>query len=258
MSGETAFSVVHHHAHQRKTDVKTVVDKRDGITLGVLRKSIRWENQGITEEQVKSTFDLMDMNNDGHVSKKEFLLRYTLNRSRFMEADTDKNGTLSFEEMRAFMLRDDMSITEEQIKLIFDRMDRNKNGTVHQNEFNHCYSLYITQKQSAMMNTEYETKALTKEEVQEKLSPESPNVRHMRVVQKQKRGQMNKAYKTRFFVLIDAMFEYYWDENSYFVEKEGGLSILRGSIPARDMKVTTATKSGHDKSQVKGWLYFKI
>ena len=118
--------------------------------MGVLRKSIRWENQGITEEQVKSTFDLMDMNKDGNVSKKEFLHRYTLNRRRFMEADTDKNGTLSFEELRAFILRDNI-ITEEQIKLIFDRMDRNKNGTVHQNEFNHCYSLYITQKQSAMI-----------------------------------------------------------------------------------------------------------
>ena len=93
MSGATAFLVVHHHAHQRKTDVKTVVDKRDDITLDVLRKSIRWEYPAITEEQVKSLFDLMDMNNDGNLSKKEFLHRYTLNRSRFMEADTDKNGT---------------------------------------------------------------------------------------------------------------------------------------------------------------------
>jgi Ca2+-binding EF-hand superfamily protein len=243
MSGAAAFSVLHHHPHQRKTDVKTVVDKGDDITLDVLRKSIRWENPAITEEQIKSIFDLMDMNKDGNVSKKEFLHRYTLNRSRFMEADTDKNGTLSFEELRAFILRDNI-ITEEQIKLIFDRMDRNKNGTVDQNEFNHCYSLYITQKQSAMMNTEYETKVLTKEEVQKELSPERPNVRHMGVVKK--RGQMNKSYKTRFFVLTDAMFEYYLDENSYFVEKEGG---LRGSISARDMKVTTATKSGHDKTR---------
>ena len=47
-------------------------------------------------------------------------------------------------------------------------------------------------------------------------------------------------------MLPDAMFEYYLDENAYFVEKEGG---LRGSIPARDMKVTTATKSGHDKTR---------
>ena len=33
-----------------------------------------------------------EMNKDGNVSKEEFVHRYTLNRSRSMEADTDKSG----------------------------------------------------------------------------------------------------------------------------------------------------------------------
>ena len=40
------------------------------------------------------------------------------------------------------------------------------------------------------------------------------------------------------------MFEYYEDEN---VEKKGG---LRGSIPTRDIKVTTTTRRGHDKTRI--------
>jgi hypothetical protein len=35
-----------------------------------------------------------------------------------------------------------------------------------------------------------------------------------RIVRTNERGQMNKAYKTRFLVLTDAMFEYCLDENS--------------------------------------------
>jgi len=59
-------------------------------------------------------------------------------------------------------------------------------------------------------------------------------------------GQVNTAFKTRFFVLSEGMLEYYEDEKTYLVEKAGG---LRGSIPTRNIKVTLAcdTLSGADK-----------
>ena len=37
-----------------------------------------------------------------------------------MEADTGKNGTVSLGEILLFLLRDDMSLTEDQTQLIFD------------------------------------------------------------------------------------------------------------------------------------------
>jgi hypothetical protein len=52
--------------------------------------------------------------------------------------------------------------------------------------------------------------------------------------------------QTPFFVLTDEMFEYYEDENSYLAEKERG---LRGSIPARNIKVSNGTPRGHDKTR---------
>jgi hypothetical protein len=58
--------------------------------------------------------------------------------------------------------------------------------------------------------------------------------------------QINTPYKPRFFVLTDEMFEYYEDETSYLAEKEGG---LRGSIPARNIKVSNGTPRGHDKTR---------
>ena len=112
----------------------------------------------ITEKQVKSILDLMDRDNDGRVSKKEFLHRYCLNESRFVRADTDKSGFLSFEELRALMLSEDETMTEEEFKLFFDRMDRGKDGSVKQSEFNHCYSLHILGKEVAIMKTQEERK----------------------------------------------------------------------------------------------------
>lgn len=47
-----------------------------------------------------------------------------------MEVETGKNGTVSLGELRAFLLRDITAGTEEQIQLIFDRMDTRQRRTV--------------------------------------------------------------------------------------------------------------------------------
>jgi Ca2+-binding EF-hand superfamily protein len=123
------------------------VDQSGNITRDELRKFMQREDAFVTEEQVKGLFDLMDRNKDGIVSKKEFLHRYTLNRKRFMEVDTDHSGSVSFAELHAFMLKDDETATGQEIKLLFERMDKNKDGTVSKNEFTHFYSIFVTQKE---------------------------------------------------------------------------------------------------------------
>jgi CRP-like cAMP-binding protein len=66
--------------------------------------------------------------------------------------------------------------------------------------------------------------------------PSVVHVGHMGVVKK--RGQINTAFKTRYFVLSDARLEYYEDEKTYLVAKTSGLKGgLKGSVPTRNVKI---------------------
>ena len=124
------------------------LDNSGNISRDELFKFMKQEDPSVTEEHVNSLFDLMDRNKDGTVSKTEILQRYTLNRKKFLSVDTDKSGDVDFAELRSFVLNDDETATEEEIKLLFESMDRNKDGTVTKNEFSHFYSLYKTEKDS--------------------------------------------------------------------------------------------------------------
>jgi Ca2+-binding EF-hand superfamily protein len=155
----SAYSVLTRGSpHRSKTDeslyLHDVLEEANDMNLDDLRKSILAEDPTLTEKQVKSILDLMDRDKDGRVSKKEFLHRYCLNKSRFTKADTDKSGVLSFVELRAFMLSEDETTSEEDLKLFFERMDRDKDGSVKQSEFNHCYSLHISGKEVATKTQE--------------------------------------------------------------------------------------------------------
>ena len=143
----TEEQVANEHTSIQQLFLSIDVDQSGNITRDELRKFMQREDASVTEDQVKGLFDLMDRNKDGTVSKKEFLYRYTLNRKRFMEVDVDHSGDVSFAELRAFMLKDDETATEEEIKVLFARMDKNKNGSVSKNEFTHFYSIFVTQKE---------------------------------------------------------------------------------------------------------------
>ena len=156
MAAAAAAVLTRGSPHKNKTGESLhehVLDEANDMNLDDLRRSILAEDPTITEKQVKSILDLMDRDNDGRVSKKEFLHRYCLNKSHFVRADTDKNGVLSFEELRAFMLSEDETMTEEEFKLFFGHMDRGKDGSVKQSEFNHCYSLHILGKEVTTIKT---------------------------------------------------------------------------------------------------------
>ena len=56
-----------------------------------------------------------------------------------------------------------------------------------------------------------------------------------------KRGQLNIAFKQRYFVLKDEMLEYYEDQKAYLTNKRGG---LKGSTSTKNITVTPATPKG--------------
>ena len=56
-----------------------------------------------------------------------------------------------------------------------------------------------------------------------------------------KRGQLNIAFKQRYFVLKDKMLEYYEDQKAYLTNKRGG---LKGSTSTKNITVTPATPKG--------------
>jgi hypothetical protein len=56
-----------------------------------------------------------------------------------------------------------------------------------------------------------------------------------------KRGQVNPAYKQRFFVLTDDELCYFENEKAYLENHKGG---LRGSIPIMHVRVTRCTPKG--------------
>jgi Ca2+-binding EF-hand superfamily protein len=136
------------------------LDNSGNISRDELFKFMKQEDPSVTEEQVNSLFDLMDRDKDGTVSKSEILHRYTVNRKKFMAVDTDKSGDVDFAELHSFVLHDDETATEEEINLLFESMDRNKDGTVTKNEFSHFYSLYKTEKDSRAYKTDKQSELM--------------------------------------------------------------------------------------------------
>ena len=56
-----------------------------------------------------------------------------------------------------------------------------------------------------------------------------------------KRGQLNIAFKQRYFVLKDKMLEYYEDQKAYLTNKCGG---LKGSTSTKNITVTPVIPKG--------------
>jgi Ca2+-binding EF-hand superfamily protein len=202
------------------------------------------EDPSVTEQHVKGLFDLMDRNKDGTVSKKEFLYRYTLNRKRFMEVDVDHSGSVSFAELRAFVLKDDETATEEEVKVLFERMDRNKNGSVSKNEFTHFYSLFVTQKEEdnirfAALDVD-QSGNITRDELRKFMQREDPSVTEQHVkglfdlMDRNKDGTVSKKEFLQRYILQKRLFV------SVDVDHSGDVSFdeLRAFVLKEDETVT--------------------
>ncbi len=53
----------------------------------------------------------------------------------FGAIDADKTGSIKLAELRAFMRREDPSLTDAQVQELFDRLDQNRDGSVTKKEF---------------------------------------------------------------------------------------------------------------------------
>ena len=84
--------------------------------------------------ELKKTFEAMDINRDGRLSKKEILAGYTVlygvdvaevEAQRVMEiADIDGNGTIDYTEFMNATVDKSKTITKERLRLAFDFFDK--------------------------------------------------------------------------------------------------------------------------------------
>merc|ERR1719409_1934025 len=105
-------------------------DSSGTITIDELRASMKRENPAVTEAQVHRRWAAMDFNKDGSVSRKEFV-----QAEDFAAIDTDSSGTITFNELREAMKRENPAVTEAQVQRRWAAMDFNKDGSVSRKEF---------------------------------------------------------------------------------------------------------------------------
>ena len=105
-------------------------DKSGTITIDELRAAMKRENPAVTEAQVQKRWAAMDFNKDGSVSRKEFV-----QAEDFAAIDTDSSGTITIDELRAAMKRENRAVTEAQVIARFASLDVNRDGSLSQAEY---------------------------------------------------------------------------------------------------------------------------
>ena len=105
-------------------------DKSGTITIDELRAAMKRENPAVTEAQVQRRWAAMDFNKDGSVSRKEFV-----QAEDFAAIDTDSSGTITIDELRAAMKRENPAVTEAQVIARFASLDVNRDGSLSQAEY---------------------------------------------------------------------------------------------------------------------------
>ena len=105
-------------------------DKSGTITIDELRAAMKRENPAVTEAQVQRRWAAMDFNKDGSVSRKEFV-----QAEDFAAIDTDSSGTITIDELRAAMKRENPAVTEAQVIARFTSLDVNRDGSLSKAEY---------------------------------------------------------------------------------------------------------------------------
>jgi Ca2+-binding EF-hand superfamily protein len=94
------------------------------------------------QETPKKVFDLMDANQDGKVTKKEFMTFYLeyatkIREARFDQLDTNGDGKISRKEFMAVQIEEAKKIG----KFRFQRIDANKDGIISEEELKKRFRL---------------------------------------------------------------------------------------------------------------------
>mmetsp|Transcript_37575 Transcript_37575/g.86827 ORF Transcript_37575/g.86827 Transcript_37575/m.86827 type:complete len:450 (-) Transcript_37575:128-1477(-) len=138
--------------HQTLADLITrlyIDGSHDGWMYGEIKYKI--QNAGLTEIHLDSDGQaafglrnagshLLGVKKDGSIGPRRYVtspaasLRATL-KERFRAFDKNGDNQLSFEEMAALLRRGDPSLSDENLKLVFNGCDRNSNDLVDFDEF---------------------------------------------------------------------------------------------------------------------------
>ncbi|XP_059142568.1 uncharacterized protein LOC131930170 [Physella acuta] len=117
-------------------------DSSGSISVGELCEVLHKCGDNKSDEEIKKMFGAMDANIDNSVTLEELLQvlsQYDPKRKRecslraaFRELDTDNSGTISAEEVKVMLA--DYGL-EEELKNIFDAVDKDGDGKINYNEF---------------------------------------------------------------------------------------------------------------------------
>ena len=104
-----------------------------------------WQGVTVTEERILRMIDAVDDDKDGRINFGEFfkmMIARTVVKDlqekmteMFGTLDVDKDGVITSEEVRRVLQGVGDTITQEQIELIIQRYDDNKDGVVSLQEF---------------------------------------------------------------------------------------------------------------------------
>ena len=106
-------------------------------------------------DELKEIFFVFDKNNDGKISKEEFVtglsntnsLNKLLEKGNSIEGlirniDSDNNGYIGFEEFCIALINKEKILTEQNLRMAFNIFDRDKNGCISQNELKYILGEY--------------------------------------------------------------------------------------------------------------------
>ena len=133
-------------------------DKSGDITIDELRAAMKRDNPFVMEHEVRRKFLEMDLDGDGVISRREYGVA-----QEFSYVDTDSSGTISLDELRAAMKRDNPLVTDLEVERRWLQLDQNCDGSVSKNEFARAHGISLSEFRSAMQR---ENPAVTESQVQ--------------------------------------------------------------------------------------------
>ena len=133
-------------------------NKSGDITIDELRAAMKRDNPFVMEHEVRRKFLEMDLDGDGVISRREYGVA-----QEFSYVDTDSSGTISLDELRAAMKRDNPLVTDLEVERRWLQLDQNCDGSVSKNEFARAHGISLSEFRSAMQR---ENPAVTESQVQ--------------------------------------------------------------------------------------------